>query len=372
MSSQTQKDFVVENGSQEIAYRAPLVFPKEFERTLADMFDRRYWGILLVSLLVHLMVVAYMATHPPANQVTQEEIEKIQKRFASLVLEQPPPEETVKFAEAPGAVPASESAEAKAVEPEPKKKPSPDKQGSGRRAASAEGRQAERASVSVARRQTREQIKKAVSSQGILGLLTSTSDAAAGSEVEDVLNQGSVTQNLDKALTGVSGLKRGTPGSTDGGGAQSRNVRGSRATGGAGIDDLVEGLGKSEVGGVSRTGDLSVGESGSLLEEEDQTRNQGARDIDAVAAVVKSHNAAIQYCYQRELKRNPNLRGKVVVRFIINPAGHVIEAKIVSSTLNNRRVEQCILNRILRWTDFGAIDPSKGNVAFRQVYSFGY
>ncbi|MDQ7051652.1 MAG: AgmX/PglI C-terminal domain-containing protein [candidate division KSB1 bacterium] len=97
----------------------------------------------------------------------------------------------------------------------------------------------------------------------------------------------------------------------------------------------------------------------------------GGRDIDAVAAIVKSHNAAIQYCYQRELKRNPNLRGKVVVRFIIDASGKVVEVSIVSSTLRNRRVERCIVNRIKRW-NFGAIEKSKGNTAFKQVYTFGY
>lgn len=370
MSLQSQNDWTMDKSLQDVGYRL-TAFPKEFERKLSDMIDKRYWGILLASLFLHLIVVAYMATHPPVRQVTDEEIKKIQKRFASLVLDQPVINETTKFTETVKAEAPDVPVKPKDMKRESKKSATTKRPAKRRRSATVEGRKAERATAAVQRRRTREQIQKAVSNQGILGLLTSTSDAARGSEVEDVLSQSTLNKNLDKALTGVSGLKRGT-GTPGASGGKGRNVRASRATGGGGIDDLVEGLERTAVSGVSRSGDIAIGESESLLEDEEETKNRGARDIDAVAAIVKSHNAAIQYCYQRELKRNPNLRGKVVVRFIINPAGHVIEATILSSTLKNPRVERCILNRIKRWTDFGAIDPSKGNVAFRQVYSFGY
>ena len=43
----------------------------------------------------------------------------------------------------------------------------------------------------------------------------------------------------------------------------------------------------------------------------------------------------------------------------------------MSSTLDNDRVERCILARVLLWKDFPAIDPSEGDVTFRQVYVFG-
>ena len=84
------------------------------------------------------------------------------------------------------------------------------------------------------------------------------------------------------------------------------------------------------------------------------------------------NNSAIQYCYQRELKRDPNLKGKIVVRFTIDISGKVRIVNIISSTLNNARVERCVVSRIQRWDDFGAIDASKGSESFRQVYTFGY
>ncbi|RMD95084.1 MAG: hypothetical protein D6814_13735 [Calditrichaeota bacterium] len=351
----------------------PSIFPKEFERRLIDSIDKRFTAILLISLLLHLVVVTYMALHPPANEASQKEIAAIQKRFARFVLERPREEENANFKEISGAVAARTKAKDVGKSPEAAQKKSTRKRG-GRaagRSLSAEGRQAARAGVAAQRRRTRAQIQREVSNQGILGLLTSTSSSAGGAEVEDVLSDNTVNQNLGKALSGVGGLKRGRPGGK-GSGKGSRDIRGGRATGGGGIDELVEGLEKSQASGVSRSQEMVVDASSALLAEEEGTANSGARDIDAVAAVVKSHNAAIQYCYQRELKRNPNLRGKLVVRFIINPMGRVEEVTILSSTLKNRRVERCIVNRIKRWADFGVIDPSKGNTAFRQVYTFGY
>jgi len=95
----------------------------------------------------------------------------------------------------------------------------------------------------------------------------------------------------------------------------------------------------------------------------------GGRDPDAVSAVVNSHNDAIEYCYQRELKRTPDLRGEISVRFTIDTEGKVISAQIVSSSLNNPEVERCVLSRVRRWDDFG---PAKVEATFRQVYTFGY
>ncbi len=96
------------------------------------------------------------------------------------------------------------------------------------------------------------------------------------------------------------------------------------------------------------------------------------RDFNSIFPVIKKHEASINYCYERELKRNPNLKGKVVVRFIVTPKGNVSEVTVVSSTLNNEEVQQCIVTRISRWNDFGEVDASKGDATFRHVYVFGY
>lgn len=96
------------------------------------------------------------------------------------------------------------------------------------------------------------------------------------------------------------------------------------------------------------------------------------RTPEALAAVVSKHNPAIQYCYQREVKRNTALRGEIRVRIVINPGGSVDSVNVISSTLQNPAVEDCVVGRIKRWNDFGPSDPARGGVAIKQTYVFGY
>ena len=75
---------------------------------------------------------------------------------------------------------------------------------------------------------------------------------------------------------------------------------------------------------------------------------------------------------EQDFTHSFTVEGKLVVRFVIAPQGMIESVTIVSSTLNNERVESCVVNRIRRWDDFGAIDPKKGKMTIRQVYTFGY
>ena len=206
----------------------------------------------------------------------------------------------------------------------------------------------------------------AVSSRGVLALLTSSSTVASGSEVADILTgKNHIQQDLDKAISGLSVIRTGSNGTT-----KSTKVKGGRSRGGAGIDDLVSDLNDTDGGSFERTGDLvSVGES--TLVGGGGNGIVG-RNQDDIQGKILKHNSSVQYCYQRELKRNPNLKGKLVVRFTISPQGTVKKVEVISSTLNNRKVERCVSNRIRRWSDFGGIDSSYGDTTVRQAYAFGY
>jgi TonB family protein len=55
-----------------------------------------------------------------------------------------------------------------------------------------------------------------------------------------------------------------------------------------------------------------------------------------------------KFCYSRQLDREPNLWGKVTVNFTISGDGRVNEALVLSSSLNNTNVEECVLRVIRR------------------------
>ncbi|MDZ7261828.1 MAG: AgmX/PglI C-terminal domain-containing protein [candidate division KSB1 bacterium] len=352
-------------------------FPREFERSFADLIDKRFAMILLASFLVHFSTVLYYVKNPPPAEITREEINRIQKQFAKLVLDKELVEQPVTedFSRPHRGLVERETrgtSEGKGGSGVEKGKGSGRGKGTGM--ATAEERQVSRGATAAARRLSREQISREVSSKGILGLLVATGSAASGEGAEDVLSDiGSTGKDLDEVLGSLDGLKQGAVGSGQpgaGGQGTGSGIRGGRTTSGAGIDELVGELGTAKSSTLSRKGELVVATVSPV--EDDEGVKIVNRDPDKVSEVVNSHNAAIQYCYQRELKQNPELKGKLVIRFTIAPEGYVKEAKIISSTLNNRNVEQCVLSRIRRWDNFGAIDPSKGDATFRQVYTFGY
>jgi TonB family protein len=131
-----------------------------------------------------------------------------------------------------------------------------------------------------------------------------------------------------RGSTLVEGVAGGGGGGGFGGG-------GGRAGGGAG-----DGTG---VGG-GKGGTLTKGSSG-----------KASRSIEDVKLVFERNKGAIYAIYNRALRDDPSLQGKVVLELTIAPAGEVSGLRIVSSELKNEELEKKLLARI-RSFDFGAKD----------------
>ena len=59
--------------------------------------------------------------------------------------------------------------------------------------------------------------------------------------------------------------------------------------------------------------------------------------------------ADIKACYERALKRNPNLSGKVVIHWTITQAGTVSGVDVEQDTLGDAEVASCIKSLVARW-----------------------
>jgi len=351
----------------------------DFGRKLKDVIDRRFLLIWLASFIVHFSTALYFSINPPNPQFHRSEIDRIQKQFATLVLEK---EIEIEPAEPENIVTDNAASEGTQFS---------SNINSGRLIESQGGSQSEAAgettgenlvesegfgnvSGSDKRRASREQISQEVSSKGLLGLLTGSGSNTQGETVSDVLGEAANTQNnFDKVMGDLDGLKKAgksAPGSALNQGTGRRIQKGNRSTAGGGIDSLVSGKQQVESTDIRRKGNIVVEKVSSIADE--RGIKSESRDPDKVSEVINRHNSSIQYCYQRELKQNPDIRGKLVVRFTVTPAGKVRDVKIISSTLNNARIERCVITRIKRWDDFGQIDSSQGDASFRQVYTFGY
>lgn len=73
---------------------------------------------------------------------------------------------------------------------------------------------------------------------------------------------------------------------------------------------------------------------------------EGSIDKEAVRKVIRSIISQIRACYEKKLRTNPSLGGKLVITFEIAEQGRVSSAKTKSNTLGDPEVGQCVADRI--------------------------
>ena len=152
------------------------------------------------------------------------------------------------------------------------------------------------------------------------------------------------------------------------GGSGGINTAGySRDTGGGGLagrsTTLVAGVagggGGGGFGGGGRgKGDgVGVGGGGGGAGGTLQRAGNGkaSRSIEEIKLVFERNKGAIYAIYNRALREEPALQGKVVLELKIAPSGEVLDVKIASSELNAAELERKLLARI-RQFEFGAKD----------------
>lgn len=208
-----------------------------------------------------------------------------------------------------------------------------------------------------------------VRGMGLLGAL------AGGDTLKDALSVPSVG-----ALVSGLGSLRDEVGQGSGG----RGLRGVGTGGGGdgpaglfGGGGLGTGLGSGSGAGAGRgsggAGGRGAGSGSGRGEAKvqvtpGQPQVSGYLSAEQINRVVRANQAALRYCYESEVQRQRSLRGKVVVQWRVDRSGAVPTARVASSTLNDARVEGCIVRQIRKWR-FPA--PDGGEVAVMYPFIFG-
>ena len=73
------------------------------------------------------------------------------------------------------------------------------------------------------------------------------------------------------------------------------------------------------------------------------------RSQEEIERVFQKNKGAIFRIYNRELRKDPALQGKIVVELTIAPDGTVTRARIISSELNHPRLEKRLLSKIRKF-----------------------
>lgn len=82
-----------------------------------------------------------------------------------------------------------------------------------------------------------------------------------------------------------------------------------------------------------------------------------------IRQVFDTQKSVLYGLYQRELRQDPTLEGKVTLELVIEPDGSVSDCKVVSSELGNPVLEQRIAMRVQMF-NFGADNVETRKVRF--------
>ncbi len=77
----------------------------------------------------------------------------------------------------------------------------------------------------------------------------------------------------------------------------------------------------------------------------------------------------IMYVYNKHLRTDPLLVGRVEVAMIIHPSGRVSDVQLVSSNMYNQAFELELIRTVEQWR-FGSVNENEGPLPIQLPFSF--
>ena len=283
--------------------------PWTTEQAQERKFKRIVAGTLLAALLLSLVWPFLPTPEPDPNEVVEGP-----ERIANLLLEQqvePPPQpprepEPEPEAEEPDPITEPEPEQVVEETPPPEPEPEPDR-------------------TEIAREQAQ---------AALMPFAEDLADLVDQDLADSIADDQPLTGSIGEAERNERSMITSSVG-TASGGINTADM--SRNTGGTGIagrsstrveSDIMANA--QEAGGARRTGES----------------DKGSRSREEIELVFDRNKGAIFGLYNRALRLDPTLEGKVVLRLTIAPTGEVTFCEIVSSELGDPDLEQKLVQRV--------------------------
>jgi outer membrane biosynthesis protein TonB len=194
--------------------------------------------------------------------------------------------------------------------------------------------------------------KAAVS--GLLQFKDAFADMRDAVDVSKLNDTGSITRGSGDAATIDRSLLTSKHGTRSAG----VNLAGlSRNTGGVALSGRATTKVDAPPGSVGQGGTRAGGGDGKSADDPRE------RSIEEIRRVFDSNKGAIFAIYNRALREDASLQGKVVLELKIDPTGHVLECRVVSSELADENLVAKIVSRI-RMFDFGRKDVGTTTISY--------
>ncbi len=285
--------------------------------------DRRRFNRLLtifVGLVVLFGVVVPLLTLP---EIKREELEALPPQLARIVIEKPapvipPPPPVIK--DEPKPVPQKT----------PEKKPQP-------------------VVVKPIPQPTVADAREKAAISGLLAFKDAFADMRDAVDVAKLNDTGSITRGTGEAAT----IDRSMLTSKHGTRSAGVNVSGlSRDTGGVALS-----------GRATTKVDAPPGAVGAKGTHAQRVADARERSIEEIRRVFDANKGAIFAIYNRALRQDGSLQGKVVLELKIDPTGQVLDCRVVSSELGDESLVGKIVSRI-RLFDFGRKDVGTTTISY--------
>jgi protein TonB len=291
-----------------------LPFYREFDLpwTTGQSQDKKFQRLLGIIFLI-CAVLSILWPFIPVQERDPFDVDEIPPRIAQLLLEEkplppPPPPEVVE--EEPEPEPEPDDQEPEQVveetpEPLPEPEPQPD----------------------------REEIAREQAQAALMPFAEDLADLVDNELLEQVADDRNLTASVAESERNERSMitsKAGTASSGINTAAMSRNTGGSGIAGRdtTRVASPVEGIGPA--GGASRSG----------------TSGRASRSREEIELVFDKNKGAIFALYNRALRRDPSLEGKLVLKLTIDPSGAVSFCEIVSSELGDEELERKLVQRV--------------------------
>jgi periplasmic protein TonB len=326
-----------------VFYLAPNL---ELPWTSSVLDDERFKKILKIS-LISLIVLSVIVTFIPVRELERAEKEKLPPQLAKVVIERkiiPPPP---KPKEQPK--PEEKKPEPKPEEKKPEKKPEEKKP---------EPKPIEKKETVKLQPDKVVQAREKAEKSGVMEFKDDLAEmrdmldtSAVQTATTTATNSGGQAAQIDRAMI-TSGAKVAS------GGINTAAL--SRDTGGVALSGRKTTAVTSTLAEAGKkTGEPSAGNS--------DGQGGSARSEEEIRKIMEQHKGAIYSIYNRALRQNAALQGKMVIKIVIDPNGKVVDTSLVSSELGDKELEDKILQRI-RLINFPASNVARTTIT--QTFDF--
>ncbi len=299
------------------------VLPAEIRGSMLQNIDAQFTAIFVLVALIHISVVTYARNQP---YVEPTSIDQIDETYQKLIMPERIPE--------PPKDPVADNSKSKGDEDKKKpEKKKPEKKKPEKKKPSKAKSPEDAAKAAKARKAA---IKKKVAGKGLLKVLGAKGNGSEGGALADVFSEGDgAAGSLGDAFSGIQGVDIASAGDEAG-------TRG----GGAGENVGIGELGTEGGGSVKTAKKREASVKGSAQAQAPEV--DGELSQAQIARVMKRKLKSLRACYEGALKRNRQLKGKLVIEFEIMETGRTSNVEF-SGSLNSKEVQKCIKRRAKSW-----------------------